>query len=68
MDIQAENNALVNVMEAATFLRVSRSKVYLLMASGELPFVKLGRCRRVPRSELVNLIERNTRSARTVNR
>jgi len=53
---------LVNVTEAAAFLSVSRSKLYQLMASGELPYVKLGRSRRVPKLELSKLIERNLHS------
>ena len=59
---QKSPSRLVNVSEAATFLRVSRSKLYMLMASGELAYVKLGKSRRLPMSELMLLIKRNTHS------
>jgi excisionase family DNA binding protein len=44
---------LVPVSEAAEFLGVSRSLLYALMDRGELPFVKIGRCRRIPRRALL---------------
>ena len=51
--------ALATVAEAADYLNVSRSSVYLLMDRGELRFVKLGKCRRLPWSELERLVEKN---------
>jgi excisionase family DNA binding protein len=36
------------VPEAAKFLGVSRSTVYLLMEQGDLVFAKFGRSRRIP--------------------
>lgn len=51
---------LLRIPDAARFLGVSRSKLYLLMDCGELAFVKLGKARRVPRIELEKLIERHT--------
>lgn len=62
MSLKKSSGRLVNVSEAATFLRVSRSKLYMLMASGELAYVKLGKSRRLPMSELMLLIKRNTHS------
>lgn len=50
---------LVSVFEAARFLSLSRSKVYNLMESGELRFVKLGRARRIPRRALIELAARH---------
>jgi excisionase family DNA binding protein len=38
--------------EAATALRLGRSTVYELMASGELRFIKRGRSRRIRRTDL----------------
>jgi excisionase family DNA binding protein len=49
--------ALVN--EAAQFLRVSRSKVYMLMDAGELPYARFGRNRRIPRRALMEYAERS---------
>ncbi|GHI88320.1 helix-turn-helix domain-containing protein [Streptomyces xanthophaeus] len=43
---------LCTVKDAVVLLRLGRSTVYELMASGELPFVKLGRCRRIKRSDI----------------
>ena len=56
----SEQQALIadgpmTVKEAAEFLRLSRSSVYVLMDHGELAFVKLGRSRRIPRRALVEL-------------
>jgi excisionase family DNA binding protein len=41
-----------DVATAAAFLGISRSKVYMLMESGELPYAKFGKCRRIPRRAL----------------
>ena len=54
-------DGLVTVAEAAAFLRLSRSNLYTLMERGELPFVKLGRSRRIPRRALVELAARGLR-------
>jgi excisionase family DNA binding protein len=51
---------LLRVDEAAEALALSRTKVYELMASGELESVKLGRSRRVPVSALSDLLARAT--------
>ena len=57
---KVEPQKLVRISEAAEFLSVSRSSVYGMMASGVLPFVKLGRSRRVRWADVFRLIERNT--------
>ena len=54
-------DGLMTVREAAGFLRLSRSTVYTIMDRGELPFVKLGRSRRIPRRALVALAARGLR-------
>ena len=43
---------LVRPTEAAELLGLGRSKVYALLASGELPMVKIGKSVRVPVDEL----------------
>lgn len=47
------------VHAVAKFLAISRSKVYQLMDSGELPYVKLGKSRRVRWSDVQKLIDKN---------
>ena len=46
-------DGLVGIQEACRFLAVSRSKLYELMDQRELPFVKIGSARRIPRRALV---------------
>lgn len=55
-----ERVELVRVPEALEVLRISRSKLYLMMARGEIAYTKLGRSRRIPRSELNRVIRENT--------
>ncbi len=51
---------LGRVAEVARYLNLSRSKIYLMMEQGELPFVKLGKSRRVRWPDVLQLVERNT--------
>lgn len=51
---------LLRISEAARFLDISRSKLYRLMHTGELPFVKLGKARRLTVEGLNQLVERHT--------
>ena len=54
-------DGLLKVPEAAAFLSVCRTTVYLFMERGELPFVKIGRSRRIPRRAVVDLAARRLR-------
>ncbi len=54
-DTALVEDGLLTVREAAAFLRLSRSNLYALMERGELPFVKLGRSRRIPRRAVIAL-------------
>ena len=47
---------LATVSQVADYLALSRSKVYQLMHSGRLPYVKLGRCRRIRWADVEALI------------
>lgn len=49
------SDGLVTVPEAAAFLRVSRSMIYVLMDRGDLPYVRIGSARRIPKKALVAL-------------
>jgi excisionase family DNA binding protein len=60
--MQAEQHArgLATVKEAAGYLGLRVAKVYLLMAGGELPFVKFGKSRRIAWSALEEPVQRRT--------
>lgn len=49
---------LVDVQGAADYLGVSEDFVLRLIAKGELPKIKLGRCRRISLADLDNYIAR----------
>jgi excisionase family DNA binding protein len=51
---------LARIDEACAFLAMSRAAVYTLMDKNELKYVKLGKSRRIPWSELEALVERST--------
>lgn len=46
------HDRLLRISEAALFLAVSRSSIYQLMEHGQLPYVKVGRARRVRQQDL----------------
>ena len=52
-------DGLLNVRQAAAFLGISRTKLYSLMERGELPYVKLGAARRIPKRALIALAARS---------
>lgn len=54
-----EHVGLVTVEDAAEYLELSRSKVYELLADGELPSVRIGRSRRVSVSDLEEFVARH---------
>lgn len=48
-------DGMVTVKDAAAFLQMSISSVYLLMERGKLTYAKIGRSRRIPRRALLGL-------------
>lgn len=54
-------DGLMTIAEAAAFLRVGRSTLYQLMDRGELPHVKIGSARRIPKRALIALAASNLR-------
>ena len=60
-DAALVEDGLMKVAAAAAFLSLSRATLYTLMDRGELPFVKIGRSRRIPRRALVELAARELR-------
>jgi putative molybdopterin biosynthesis protein len=53
---------LLKPQEVAGLLNVSRSFAYLLLQTGEIPVVRLGKSRRVKPQDLEEYIERNRHS------
>jgi excisionase family DNA binding protein len=49
----AIEGGFVEVVAAAEFLGLSRSKVYQLMDAGQLAYAKFGRARRIPKQALL---------------
>jgi excisionase family DNA binding protein len=50
-------DTFLTVREAAEVLRISKSKAYALVSSGELPHVRFGKVVRIPRSWLDDWLE-----------
>lgn len=50
---------LMTVSEASQFSAQSKSSLYLAMDNGVLPYVKLGRSRRIPRRALIKYLTQN---------
>ncbi|MDD5092829.1 MAG: helix-turn-helix domain-containing protein [Dehalococcoidia bacterium] len=55
-----EEKVLLRPLEAAEALGIGRTKMYELLASGELPKVQIGRCIRVPVHGLKQWAEKQT--------
>jgi len=53
---------LLRADEAAVVLGIGRTKVFELLASGELPAIRIGRCVRVPKDRLEKWIDEQTDS------
>jgi excisionase family DNA binding protein len=51
---------VVTPEEAAQILRVGRTKIYALMARGELQSVRIGKSRRIPYAAIEAFIESRT--------
>ncbi len=58
--ISADGRPLGRVKEVQRRLSMSRSGVYGLMDKGILPYVKIGKCRRVPLEAVEKLIRDST--------
>ena len=56
----SEETRLVRVREVAKHLSLSRSGVYGLMDCGILPYVKIGKSRRVPLEAVEKLVREST--------
>jgi excisionase family DNA binding protein len=54
-----QDRLVVTVSEAAALLGISRAFAYELVARGELPVIRLGRRRLVPKVALLALVEKD---------
>jgi excisionase family DNA binding protein len=54
---------LLKPMDLVGLLQLSRSQVYLLLASGEIPSIKIGRLRRIHRRDLDEWLSRSQGAA-----
>jgi excisionase family DNA binding protein len=61
---QLLEGGLDRVADVAKYLKVSTAQVYVLLATRQLPCVRIGRCRRVPHRAVVALAARNMVNAR----
>lgn len=52
-----DGDGLQTVQAVARFLSLSRSKVYQLMERGDLPYVKIGKSRRLRWSDVLRLVD-----------
>ena len=57
-------DGLMTPREAQRFLGIGHSKLYELMASGELPYVRIGSVRRLPKAGLVEYAARNLKGVK----
>ena len=64
----AGRRLLVSPEEAASMLSVARSTVYVLMASGELPSVKIGKSRRLRVEDIEAFVDRLANAQRATRR
>jgi excisionase family DNA binding protein len=55
------SQGLMTLDEVADFLSLTRQSVYNMIERGDLPSLKLGAARRIPRSALFALVERKMR-------
>jgi excisionase family DNA binding protein len=60
----ADGSAFLTVREAATYLRLSVAKLYLLMDAGDLAYAKFDRSRRIPRTALAEYANQRIVAAR----
>jgi excisionase family DNA binding protein len=46
--LEVVREGFATIKEAAAYLRLGRSKVYLMLDQGKLPYSRFDRCRRIP--------------------
>ena len=58
--LESKLPSLCRVHEVATHLRLSRSSIYSMMNSGALPYVQIGRTRRIRLDDVLAPIDSHT--------
>ncbi len=58
--LASQDRLLLSVGEAASALAISRTTFYELMWRGEITPIRIGRCVRVARSELLRFVDAHT--------
>jgi excisionase family DNA binding protein len=58
-----EESLLLNISDGARLLRVSRSRVYELVNSRQIPSVRLGKRMLIPRAQLARFIEETAKDS-----
>lgn len=53
-------DGMVTIEAAARFLSVGRSTIYVLLDRGDLPSLKIGKARRIPKRALLEYARRQT--------
>jgi putative molybdopterin biosynthesis protein len=59
------NDTIYTIPEVARYLKLSRSKVYLLVTQKKIPCIRIGRNVRIRQSDLETWIEANVSSSFT---
>lgn len=57
--LELVSEGLMDVRQAEEFSGLRKSKLYALMASGELPYCKVGSARRIPKKALSEFLAKN---------
>ncbi len=57
--IELISGGLLNVRDAAKFTGIGKSKLYQLMADGQLVYCKIGSARRIPKRALQEFLARS---------
>jgi len=60
-NVRSDDKPLLKTVEVARRLSISRAFVYVLMDRGDLPYVQLGRTRRVRQEDVEKLLADSTR-------
>ena len=55
---------VMTVPQVAEYLQISKSKIYLMIKRGEIPYIRIGKCVRIMESDLDEWLEARRQPAR----